>query len=381
MKKDSVFLLKYFYLLAGLSLALAIAAVYYVSWENNRIMKMEEILIEFHKTTISETLKIEKEISRFEKTIANLSPSNREIDGTFTHKINHDQFKFIIKESLELIFNLQNKYKYPKYQNILKNLKTRWEQFSSFEDSQEILNEPFHEKSHELSKSISIVVHQLQRLHMADEMSLLAKIRKEINNKDNKIILFVSFLILSGSTISYLILKKLQEVLRARDQGEKELNLYRNHLEKMVEQRTSELREKNEQLVYAEKLTATGKLSASIAHEFNNPLFGIKNVLEEVKEGVGMDAAYEKLVNIGIKECNRIADLIKNLQDFYRPSQGVFEWVDIYKTIDEVFLLIKTRLEKRKISFKLKRSDHLPKIEAVLDQFKQVILNLLHKWR
>ncbi len=46
-------------------------------------------------------------------------------------------------------------------------------------------------------------------------------------------------------------------------------------LEQQVEERTAALRAAQDQLVRSEKLSSLGKLSASIAHEINNPLAGI----------------------------------------------------------------------------------------------------------
>ena len=129
--------------------------------------------------------------------------------------------------------------------------------------------------------------------------------------------------------------------------------------------------------MHSEKLAATGKLSASIAHEFNNPLYGIKNVLEEVYEGVDMDSAYKGLVEIGIKECKRIAGLIRKLQDFHSPSSGIIQPMDVNEAIDDVILLIKKNLKAGGIELKLNYGDSLPRVETVADQIKQVVLNII----
>ncbi len=135
----------------------------------------------------------------------------------------------------------------------------------------------------------------------------------------------------------------------------------------------------NERLLHAEKLSAVGKLSASIAHEFNNPIFGIRNVLETVsaKESwTASDKAVREMVEMGIRECDRMADLIIKLRDFYRPSSGIVIPVNIKEIIEEVLLICKIELKNRKIILKT-HYNSLPQIKAVPDQIKQVILNLI----
>lgn len=172
--------------------------------------------------------------------------------------------------------------------------------------------------------------------------------------------------------------KKLKQEVVERKQAEVELKKYRNHLEDMVEKRTDELKSVHDQLLHSEKLSAIGKLSASIAHEFNNPITGIHSVLERVSKKVPMDETNKDLVDVAVRECKRITNLIKKLQDFHRPSPGIVTSVDIHKVIDEVILLSKVTLKTRGIKLKKSYAGNMPKIQAISDQIKQVILNILN---
>lgn len=158
---------------------------------------------------------------------------------------------------------------------------------------------------------------------------------------------------------------------------EDELLKYRHHLEELVQKRTMELRATHEQLVHAEKLSAVGKLVASIAHEFNNPIYGIRNVLEQIAEGVPMDPTYQNMASLAVRECNRITNLIKKLQDFHRPSPGITAPLDIHGAIDDMALLIRKKLKEKNIKLEKHYAANMPKIDAVADQIKQVILNIL----
>ncbi len=139
------------------------------------------------------------------------------------------------------------------------------------------------------------------------------------------------------------------------------------------------LKKSNERLLHSEKLSAIGKLSASIAHEFNNPICGVRNILEtmfEKEPGETLDETDKKQVGMAVKECNRMADLIKKLQDFHRPSSGETKLVNIQEIIEDVLLICKKELKNRKIILE-KHFKPIPQIKAVPDQIKQVILNLI----
>ena len=166
-----------------------------------------------------------------------------------------------------------------------------------------------------------------------------------------------------------------------RKQAEEELKESRLQLEEQVEQRTAELKATQEKLIHSAKLSAVGKLAASIAHEFNNPICGIRNVLERINDriakGVELDQTHKELSALAIKECTRMAELIIKLQDFNKPSSGVVAPLNIHDAIDEMILMSNKKLKDRKIEVEKCYADDLPRIDAVADQIKQVILNLL----
>ncbi len=179
-----------------------------------------------------------------------------------------------------------------------------------------------------------------------------------------------------------------------RKSYEIELDKHRQNLEDQVKERTSkltltikslkesegELKKTYDQLIHAEKLSAVGKLSASIAHEFNNPICGIRNVLESVEEG-SFDSASngfkEKMVKMAIKECNRMADLIRKLQNFHRPSSDGAVLMNLREAIEDMILMCQKQLKAQKIEIETKFPGYIPKITAVPDQIRQVILNLV----
>lgn len=148
-------------------------------------------------------------------------------------------------------------------------------------------------------------------------------------------------------------------------------------LEEMVEERTRELSLTHKQLLQAEKLSAIGSLSASIAHEFNNPLQGIMSIIKGVKQRASLEKEDVELVDMAIKESERMRDLISSLQEFNRPTSGKHELVDLHNTIDQMLLFSKKDHKSRGIEIETNYDKNLPRIRAVHDQIQQVILNLI----
>ncbi|MBI5426685.1 MAG: PAS domain S-box protein [Nitrospinae bacterium] len=168
-----------------------------------------------------------------------------------------------------------------------------------------------------------------------------------------------------------------KEDISERKRAEEELKLYRERLERLVEERTAELKKVYERFVHSEKLSALGKLTGAIAHEFNNPIYGLRNIMDQTRENPLLTEEQKYLLNLGVKECDRMADLVRKLRGFYKPSTGTAERLDVHQVLDDVVLLLQKQLQTRKIKLKKDYAPNLPRIVAVEDQMKQVFLNLL----
>ena len=184
----------------------------------------------------------------------------------------------------------------------------------------------------------------------------------------------------SLSRLPQLISNALEQwkVFAQKKKEEMELELYKTQLEELVSKRTSALLVAQDKLTHSEKLSALGKLVSCIAHEFNNPIFGVHNILEQIRERGTMDKTCQKLSGLAIKECERMANLIRQLQDFYQPSQGLFKRADVQKILDDIITLTSIKFRNRKIQVIRNYSKNLPRIMLVEDQIKQVFLNLLN---
>ncbi len=162
-----------------------------------------------------------------------------------------------------------------------------------------------------------------------------------------------------------------------RKKMEHELATTHAFLEKQFAKRTAELQQTYRQLLHAEKLSAIGRLSASIAHEFNNPLYGVMNVLEGLQKRGRLDAEHTELTTLAVKECQRMKKLLQSLNDFNRPTSGARTCFNINEIIVGTLTLYKKELNIAKIKLQKRLSENLPQLCGVEDQIKQVFLNLV----
>ena len=136
------------------------------------------------------------------------------------------------------------------------------------------------------------------------------------------------------------------------------------------------MQEAQAQYLHSEKLSAIGKLSASIAHEFSSPLLGVMTILKGFGD-LNLEDKDKALLELAINETARMKNLIRSLQDFHRPSPGKKIFFEMHALIDSVLLLLKSHFKKKRITTELSYNKMFPLIYGIPDQIKQVILNLL----
>ncbi|MDQ3811550.1 MAG: ATP-binding protein [Chloroflexota bacterium] len=147
-----------------------------------------------------------------------------------------------------------------------------------------------------------------------------------------------------------------------------------------VMQDVSRLRElerrRIEQIMFeSEKLAATGRLAASIAHEINNPLEAIKNSLYLLTNNIPAEDPNFKFLQIATRETDRVSRILRQMLGFYRPRR--MAPTDINALIDEAEALIQEHLRQQRVRVEKDFDPDLPPVIASADQIKQVLLNLM----
>jgi signal transduction histidine kinase len=131
------------------------------------------------------------------------------------------------------------------------------------------------------------------------------------------------------------------------------------------------------QLVQAEKLAAMGRLTASIAHEINNPLQGVQNCLHLILHRNLPAAKRQQYLTMAEDEVQRLIDTVQGMLDFYRPSPNQHHTTDIHQALEDVLALAGKRIERGRVQVVRAYDPAMPLINAAENQLKQVFLNLV----
>jgi two-component system, NtrC family, sensor histidine kinase HydH len=137
-----------------------------------------------------------------------------------------------------------------------------------------------------------------------------------------------------------------------------------------------ELQDSFEQIRRADRLSAIGQLSASLAHEIRNPLAsidGAANLLESPQTPEEMRRSSLAIVH---KEIGRLNRLLTHLLDFARPRSPEFQAVDPGRLIDAIVSLAGHSAQQKGITLRKDAPQPAPAVECDPEQIKQVLLNL-----
>jgi PAS domain S-box-containing protein len=126
----------------------------------------------------------------------------------------------------------------------------------------------------------------------------------------------------------------------------------------------------------SQKLESIGTLASGVAHEINNPLMGMMNYAELVKDKTSDPKAIHYLEEIG-NEGNRIARIVKNLLSFSRQDTEALRPNEIADIIDGSLSLVGSLLRKDQIAIELDIPSDLPPLRCRAQQIQQVVINLL----
>jgi len=162
------------------------------------------------------------------------------------------------------------------------------------------------------------------------------------------------------------------EELKARTE---KLTEYSEKLEEMVEQRTKELRDTQEQLVRQEKLAVLGQLAGGVGHELRNPLGAIKNAAYFLNIALeDPDPEIKETIEILGKEVETSERIINSLLDYARSKPPTVRKTDINPVIQES--LSRTTIpDQVEVQSQMDRT--LPSIQADPDQLVQVFGNII----
>jgi len=165
--------------------------------------------------------------------------------------------------------------------------------------------------------------------------------------------------------------------------AKKEITQWSEELENRVREKTEQLEKTQERITQIEKMASLGQLSATVAHELNNPMAGIltysKLIHRKIKNNsVPLKNQDDILQNLKLieTESDRCGKIIKDLLLFAKKQVPEFRQHNLNDIIDDSYRLIIHHLELHQIEFVKKLENDLPLIWIDDNQIKQILLAL-----
>ena len=134
-------------------------------------------------------------------------------------------------------------------------------------------------------------------------------------------------------------------------------------------------RKSQEMLRKSEKLAAAARLSATVAHEINNPLEAVGNLIYIAKASAGASPQVVQHLILAEQELERVAHITRQTLGFYRESNEP-EPIDFPALIDSVLRLYSNKLHSKNISVEREFGD-CPTLVGIAGEMKQVLSNLV----
>lgn len=140
-------------------------------------------------------------------------------------------------------------------------------------------------------------------------------------------------------------------------------------------------REAQTQLAHITRVTVLGELTASIAHELNQPLAAIViNGNAALRWLAGQPANLDeagKAAERIVRDANRASALIARLRALTKRAAAKSIWLDVNQTVDDTLTLVQSETIRNHVSLRTELASDLPQVEVDPVQIQQVILNLI----
>ncbi|CAN5632291.1 hypothetical protein BH09PLA1_BH09PLA1_06360 [soil metagenome] len=174
----------------------------------------------------------------------------------------------------------------------------------------------------------------------------------------------------------YRVVGVTQDITR-RKEMEEALRRHAQELNDLVRERTERIRELERQRAEADKIVATGRIAARIAHEINNPLAGIASAFALIKDAVPASNEYFPYVARVESEIDRISRITRQMFVVYRPETEPAQTFCIGDTLREVVALLEPESRPRQITVNCCGDHGDAQITLPEHALRQVLMNMI----
>jgi PAS domain S-box-containing protein len=127
----------------------------------------------------------------------------------------------------------------------------------------------------------------------------------------------------------------------------------------------------------AEKLSATGEMSAVIAHEIRNSLTSLKLIMQFLGESTKIPEKESNSIKIAMESVYEMEEIVTDLLNFARPRAPKFVMKNVNQIIQESDSLVHYQIEQRQIQLDEKLSSGIPECLVDPDHLKAAFVNIL----
>ncbi len=141
--------------------------------------------------------------------------------------------------------------------------------------------------------------------------------------------------------------------------------------------RERDLKQSQDLIRRADRLSSLGMLTAGLAHEIRNPLVAIRTFTQLLPERYLDPEFRNSFQALALKEVDRICGLINDLLSFARPSTPNVSEENLDEIVDSIVRILETEAKEKEVLIYRRLAAHLPKIFIDKEQIKQVIMNII----
>ncbi len=165
---------------------------------------------------------------------------------------------------------------------------------------------------------------------------------------------------------------------------ENELKHYTEHLEEIVQERTSSLKEAQVQIVHQEKMAALGQMAAGVAHEIGNPLAALSSLLRNLESAlvvqsstVSVNDSITEKTGVMKEQIDRISRIVREMMDFSRPAEYRKSLTHVNQVIRSALGISKYDKRLKNVRVNTSLDSEIPALKLDGDQLLQACLNII----